>query len=146
MQVTPFNRSLVALAVAGAFAAGAVVADRIEMKPAHAAAAPVLSAPAAPAVAALPDFSDLVAKHGAAVVQISVVQKVEAKSGRVPSGMPDLNEMFPGFRGLPAPNMPDQAPTQGFGSGFIVSPDGVILTNAHVVADADEVTVRMTDK
>ena len=60
--------------------------------------------------------------------------------------MPDLGEMFPGFRGFPRPQMPDQAPTQGVGSGFIVSPDGVILTNAHVVADADEVTVRLTDK
>ena len=150
MQANMFKRSLVAVAVAGAFATGVVVADRVGMNSAHATAAAanaaVVAAVAPGAATALPDFADLVAKHGPAVVQISVSQNAEKVAARSGRGMPDLGDMFPGFRNFPRPQMPDQTPTQGVGSGFIVSADGIILTNAHVVDDADEVTVRLTDK
>jgi serine protease Do len=147
MQVSTFKRSAVALAVVGAFAAGTVIADRTAtIKPAGAAPQPAAAAivTAAPdAVVALPDFSALVAKHGPAVVQIRVMHDAR----KVASRLPDLDndELPPQFRGL-IPQRPSPGPMQGMGSGFIVDANGVILTNAHVVADADEVMVRLTDK
>ena len=148
MQATTFKRSVIALAVAGAFATGAVVADRVGVRMATAAPGPTVTAaaPAAGAMTALPDFANLVAKHGPAVVHISVTQDGEKVAARGRRGMPDPGEMFPNFPGFPTPPMPDQGPAQGVGSGFIVTGDGVILTNAHVVANADEVTVRLTDQ
>jgi serine protease Do len=95
----------------------------------------------------LPDFRPLVRKYGDAVVFVEVVQRRQLTSGGLAPDDP-LFEFFRRF-GLPAPdlgprgNMP---PARGAGSGFIVSEDGYILTNAHVVAEADEVTVRMTDR
>jgi serine protease Do len=147
MQANTFKRSAVALAVVGAFAAGTMIADRtVTIKPAGAATQPVPAVAAAPdAVVALPDFSALVAKHGPAVVQVSVMHEGRKVVAR---GMPDLDEdeLPQGFRGFRMPTPPSQGPSQGLGSGFIVDANGVILTNAHVVADADEVTVRLVDK
>ena len=96
----------------------------------------------------VPDFSDIVAKQGPAVVNVSVSGRNKTVLSQIP-GMPKLDpndpfsEFFRRFQ-IPAPRA--DMPTRGQGSGFIVSPDGVILTNAHVVADADEVTVRLTDR
>jgi serine protease Do len=150
MQANTFKRSLIALALAGAFVTGAVLADRVGVKAAHATASAVnaaaVAAPAPGAATALPDFADLVARQGPAVVQISVSQNAEKVAARNGRGMPDIANIFPGFRNFPRPQMPDESPTHGVGSGFIASADGIILTNAHVVADADEVTVRLTDK
>lgn len=97
--------------------------------------------------AALPDFSQLVDNYGDAVVYVEVVQKRQ----RTGQALTPEDPMFDFFRrfGIPLPDTPQQgAPpaARGSGSGFIVSPDGHILTNAHVVADADEVTVRLTDR
>ena len=150
MQVNTFKRSAIALAVVGAFAAGTVIADRTAtIKPAGAANAPAAVVAATPnAIAGLPDFSALVATHGPAVVQISVMHEGRKVAAR---GMPDdddddaLPPQLPGFRGFRG-QPPSQGPSQGMGSGFIVDANGVILTNAHVVADADEVTVRLVDK
>jgi serine protease Do len=99
----------------------------------------------APPVVALPDFSGLVDRYGPAVVNISVVQNVKA-SYRGQRGLDPNDPFFEFFRrfGLP---LPDNAPpSMGQGSGFIISPDGFILTNAHVVANGAEVTVKLTDR
>jgi len=149
MQVNKFKRSLIALAVVGAFGVGAVTAERAAtFKSATAATQPSVVA-AAPVVAgaALPDFADLVAKHGAAVVQISVTHDAQKVAARGFRGMPnDDDELPPWFRNFPMPKAPSEAPSRGMGSGFIVGTDGIVLTNAHVVADADEVIVRLTDR
>jgi len=102
---------------------------------------PPAAAPAAGRVSGLPDFSGLVAENGGAVVNISVVEKAQ-KAGD--SGDPDdLSQFFRRFQ----PPGPDRAPpSRGIGSGFIISADGYVLTNAHVVADASEVTVKLTDR
>jgi serine protease Do len=113
------------------------------------------SAPTAPAVAAtpppgvavsgLPDFTPLVQAYGAAVVNVTTVARREV-SANGPELSPDdpLYEFFRRFGfGGPHRQLP---PARGEGSGFVISPDGYILTNAHVVDGAREVTVRMTDR
>lgn len=148
MQASTFKRSLVALAVVGAFATGAITAERVaSIKPAGATPTPATAASTVNApVAALPDFADLTAKHGPTVVHISVTHDIRKATGKSRRGMPDQDELPPWFRNFPMPQPPDEGPSQGVGSGFIVSADGIIFTNAHVVADADEVIVRLTDK
>lgn len=150
MQANTFKRSLVAIAVVGAFAVGAVTAERaVTIRSAGASTQPVAAAVVAPAIqlaSGLPDFADLVAKHGPAVVQVSVThdgKKVLAQGSR---GMPDDDELPPWFRNFPMPKAPSDGPSRGVGSGFIVGADGIVLTNAHVVADADEVMIRLTDR
>jgi serine protease Do len=99
---------------------------------------------------ALPDFTPLVEQYGKAVVNVEVVQvarPTRGLGGRPGSDDP-LLDFFRRF-GLPAPGDggPEPGmPARGAGSGFIVSSDGYILTNAHVVAEADEVNVRLTDR
>ncbi|WP_250208002.1 DegQ family serine endoprotease [Curvibacter sp. CHRR-16] len=107
---------------------------------------------------ALPDFTDLVDQVGPSVVNIRTLEKVST-SDTAQNGMdPNMLEFFRRF-GIPVPNVPKQQtprrkqqpdseevqPT-GVGSGFILTSDGVIMTNAHVVKGADEVVVTLTDK
>src|SRR6266480_2628441 len=123
-----------------------------------AAASPATPAPAAGPATMLPDFSSMVQKYGPAVVNISVVSKVSTSwnsgdnSDDNPNDNPNDTNPFgpnspfaPFFRGLPF-QMPQPQPMRGEGSGFIIRPDGVIMTNAHVVDGASEVTVRLTDR
>lgn len=151
--LTP-RRLVIALATAGligAAGAASIVGTHSALPVIQAA---VLASPA-PAMV-LPDFSQIAARYGAAVVNISVsgITKTSADdSAAQQHGMPgtDPNDpFFEFFRRFQGPNqgMPGhgEMPTHGQGSGFIVSPDGMILTNAHVVRDAKEVTVKLTDR
>ena len=101
----------------------------------------------------LPDFTELAEKQGPSVVNISVTQVVQGNANPF-GGLQDdeqFNELFRRF-GLPVPGAPrGQAPQQDFksqslGSGFIISADGYILTNAHVINAADEVIVKLSDR
>ena len=109
---------------------------------------PVAQAPgpgtSAAAARGLPDFTDLVAQAGPAVVNVSVVERARPAS-LDEEGQDDPLQDFLRRFGQQAPRGA-QPPARGEGSGFIVAPDGYILTNAHVVADASEVTVRLTDR
>ncbi|OZB34040.1 MAG: serine peptidase [Pseudomonas sp. 34-62-33] len=106
------------------------------------------------AQASLPDFTDLVEEASPAVVNISTRQKMPERAVAGQPGLPDLEGLPPMFREFferSIPQMPRnpggrQREAQSLGSGFIISPDGYIMTNNHVVADADEIIVRLSDR
>ena len=107
----------------------------------------------------LPDFTVLAKKNSPAVVNISTSMKAAKLSERLPPGlnMPDipqdgpLGDFFRHFFGEEGPGGPDggpggQDPRSSLGSGFILTKDGYIITNYHVVREADEIIVRMSDR
>jgi serine protease Do len=94
--------------------------------------------------AGLPDFSTLVEKQGPAVVNISTTQIIHNAAQGFPN-IPENDPFFEFFKRF-APPMPRDQESQSLGSGFILSSDGYIMTNAHVIDHAEKITVRLTDK
>jgi serine protease Do len=164
MNVPNLFRKPLAAAILGASLIGVPICTLYMAGAAHALGAPpaAVTSPAQPAASGnasvmLPDFSSMVQKYGPAVVNIQVVTKVPTSFNGQDQGDEDNGEngqqnpfgpnspFAPFFRGLPFQN-PSPQPVHGEGSGFIIQPDGVIMTNAHVVNGASEVTVRLTDR
>ncbi|NOT10944.1 MAG: DegQ family serine endoprotease [Methylococcaceae bacterium] len=106
-----------------------------------------------PALAQLPDFTEMVKDNGKAVVNISTTKKAQPepeglqKDQPLPEGIPpEMEELFKHFFNNPDGGYGPGGDSQSLGSGFIISQNGYVLTNHHVVKDADEIVVKFSDR
>ena len=116
----------------------------------------LMSLPAAAKVTGLPDFTELVEKTGPAVVNIQVTKfgtrgsRGGGENGAPGNGRgenhPEIPEFFRRYFNVPGNPGGGEPDRMGAGSGFIYEKDGYILTNHHVVAEADEIIIRMADR
>ncbi|TXL73030.1 Do family serine endopeptidase [Vineibacter terrae] len=143
------TRGLAIGALIAVLAGGISLFDPVTSAAPMARAAGWLDAPATPAASPVspvvgPDFSAIVERYGPAVVNVAVEGNGSTPGpGEAPqTGQPPVTQPH----AFGAPSRPDNQPTFGLGSGFIINPDGVILTSAHVVADSTTVTVRLSDQ
>ncbi len=103
----------------------------------------VLFASAFASAQSLPDFTKLVETQGLAVVNVSTSQTVES-GPRIP--VPEDDPFYDFFRRFGPPEGPREYESQSLGSGFLISADGYVLTNSHVVSASDDITVKLSDK
>jgi serine protease Do len=134
---------LLVVGSAGALGVGELFHRTAATAPAE---APAAIAPTTASAGTIASYRDIVQTYGPAVVGVTV-QGTHKTDGPT---MPDFSDdpFFQFFRGLPGQRSgpPGAMPFRGQGSGFIISSDGLILTNAHVVREAKEVTVKLSDR